>query len=343
MTLNTDYRTPVEVTGAARAALEALAPALPLQRVLPDKQVPTLNFSFDSSGKQQIDLAEYRNFDTEAPYGRTAGRVEKTGKIPPISRKLPISEFTELSMYGDQDAIGAKVDDYAANLARGVAFRVELARAEVLRTGKLKLHENNLQANIDFGRKGSHTVTLSGASKWSAEDATPIDDIETWQGILRADGQVATSALVTLDVLVALSKNKQIIELSTVRASDNATRISLEAVRAVLAQFGLSDVTVVDTAYSGLDLGRPVFPAGSVVLLPTLGGFVEGESTLGETQWGIPAEAVQPQYGIGDGERPGLVGAVYANEDPIGLDVLVSSIVLPVLTGANSTLYASVL
>ncbi|WP_159794465.1 major capsid protein [Puerhibacterium puerhi] len=339
MPLNTDYRSAVELTAAARAAVAAVSNALPLSAYLPNRENPSLNFEFEAGAKSLVDVAEFRAFDTEAPYGRTGGGIRKSGKLPPISRKLPVSELAELQLSGQTEAIGARLDRYAEDLGRGVAFRLELARAEALRTGKLVLSENGLTASIDFGRDPSLTVVPS--VPWTAANATPVDDVIGWIQRVAAISTAPTAALLTLDVMETLSKNEQVIGQALGRTSNLPGRVSYDDVRGVFAQYGLTQFTVVDQAYSGFDLGRPVFPAGTFVLLPSPGSSVAGGS-LGATDLGIPAESLQPSYGIPEGERAGIFAGAFSREDPQGLDVLVSGIALPIVERANATLSAAV-
>lgn len=338
MTLNTDFRSAVQLTGAARAAIDAVSSALPLNRWLPNQSNPTLTYSFATNEKQDVDLAEFRSFDAEAPYGRSFGKITKEGKLPPISRKLPVSEFTELQYAAGAEALGGVLDGYAGSLGRGFAFRFELARAEAVRTGKLVLSENGLNATIDYGRDSSLTVTPS--TKWSVSaTATPLSDVIGWRQLKKL-AQAPTAMLITLDAIAAASTTTEVIEAVVGRSDNLPARVSYDDVRNLFGRYGISSVTVVDDAYSQFNISP--FPSGSVVLLPGAGAGVLGGS-LGVTAMGIPAEALQPSYGIPRAEAAGLFAGAFSREDPIGLDVLVSGIGLPVVQNANATVGASVL
>lgn len=345
MALNKDFRTPSQATGAARAAAEAIAGALPLAAYMPEVANPTLNYQFNANDPTQIDLGEFRSYDTEAPRGREFGVATYTGKLPPLSRRYPVSEYLELELQGQASLIGAKIDQYVENLTRALEFRLEFARAEVLRTGKLHLEENNLFLDIDFKRPSDQTVTLTGTDLWSNADAKPVSDVIAWQQLVADVATAPSTMLITLAVMNALSTNKEVIAYAvgkSVSSSDLPDRVTFDAVRAVFSGFGLLNVQVLDEAYRHFTFPSQLFPTGTVLLLPSPGDTVFGGS-LGSTQLGVPAEALQPSYGISASEQAGFVSAVYDRESPVGLEVLVSGIALPVLTNAKATFAATVL
>lgn len=277
--LNTDFRTAVELTAAARAEVDAVSAELPLAGYLPVQENPTLSYSFRAGAKTDVDLATFRSFDTPAPYGRTVGGQEQSGKLLPISRKLPVSEYNELQYAGNTAMLGDVLDGYATNLGRGVAFRLETARIEVLLTGQLSINENGVVQTIDYGRNAALTV----AAQWTAAGSTPVDDIIEWRQTVGTYGRTPTAALLTLDVMETLSTNAQVIGYALGRTDNLPGRVSYDDVRGVLGSFGIVNVTVVDEAYSAYDLGGQVFPTGSFVLVPGTAG------ALGTTQVGIPA------------------------------------------------------
>jgi Phage major capsid protein E len=59
--------------------------------------------------------------------------------------------------------------------------RLELMASEALRTGKAVITGDDYPTvEIDFGRKASLTVKLTGSKKWSAAGSTPLKDIRDW-------------------------------------------------------------------------------------------------------------------------------------------------------------------
>lgn len=341
-TINTDYISPVELSGTVRGAVDEITAHLPLQQWLPNQDVQSLQFDFDATDPSQ-DTARYRAFDTPAPYGREVGTVRKSGTIPPISQKMRVSEYAQLILSGQLGALTAAIEKYAINSARDIAFRLEAARADVLRTGKLVLNENGLKATIDFGRHASLSpAALTGNAVWTNAASTPIDNVLAWRTLPQARKQpIPTRMLVTSDVMDALSTNPQVIAAYYGRTDDLTGRITFEQVTQVFTGYNLF-ITVVDQAYQEVGLASSFFPAGTVMLLPSPGYGLAG-ATLGSTDIGVPAEALEPAYGIPEEERAGLFAGVFSKTDPQGLDVLVSAIAVPVVSRPNSTVSTTVL
>jgi len=342
MALNTDYRTANDLSGVARAAADELDSKMVLAEWLPTKENPTLSYEFDASDTPMVDVASYRAFDTESPYGKLGPTITKSGKLPPISRKLPVSEYTELQFTDNMAALGDHLDDYAAKLGASIAARLELARVEAVSTGALSLAENGITASIDFGRDPALTVPLLvQASRWDQPTATPVDNTIGWRELVKekSKGSLPTVMILSNAVMMALMGNQQVIEYALGRSDNLPSRVSADQVRTVFAGYaGISRMVVADEAYAAYNFGKQVWPNSQVVLLPPAGVVIGGDGSLGTTDYGVPAEALQPSYGIAQGERAGIFSGAFDHHDPEGLDVLVSAIALPLLQKANATL-----
>ncbi|GAA1051369.1 major capsid protein [Arthrobacter russicus] len=337
MTINQDFRTAVQLTATARAASENLSGGLFLEQYLPSRENATLSYELADTSQAQIDSAEFRAFDTEAPYGRTVGNLTKSGKLPPISKKLPVSELSQLRMMGQADALGVSLERYAAQLGQEVAVRLELARGEAIEKGKLTLNENGLQFTIDYGRRPDHTA--AAAVKWDQETAKPLDDILNWvQAYTANTGTAPENLLISRRTLSYLSKNKDLIQ-AAVGNSNAPSRVSFNDVISTLASYGIGQTIVFDKAYGG----KRVVADNVAVFLPTPGGATVLGGVLGTTDYGIPAEALKPSYGIPASEQAGIFCGSFERTDPEGLDVLASAIALPVLQNANASFAATVL
>ncbi|MCL2470657.1 MAG: major capsid protein [Propionibacteriaceae bacterium] len=350
-TLDTAHRSAIQLTGVAQAAAQVFENAMPLTPWLPPRRNPTLTYSFNASGLQPIDVAEYRAFDTPAPYGQLGQRITKEGHLPPISRKLPISEYQELQWANRLDQLGDLMDEYAARLGVAVAARVERARAEALLTGKVSLDENNLRAVIDYGRDPALSVALPAAAKrWTAETATPIEDLIRFRALVKdkSKGSLPTVLVLTNKIMNHLQTNREIIGFALNRTNDLPGRVSTEDVITVIAGFArLTRVVIADDAYASYNfgtLGGSVFPDNKILLLPPPGAvLVEGGGSLGTTDYGVTAESINPDYGIPQAEQSGIFGGAFSHPDPEGIDVLVSAVALPLVQGANATLAADVI
>ncbi|MCL1922788.1 MAG: major capsid protein [Propionibacteriaceae bacterium] len=345
--MNTQYKTPVELTGAAQAAASAFADSMPLTRWFTPNQNPTLNYEFDVNQLTGVDVATYRAFDTPAPYGKIGPSATMSGQLPPISRKVPIGEYTQLKFAGQMNMMGDKLVDYAAKLGVGVEARLEIARVQAVTEGKVILAENGISAEIDFGRDTGLTLPpLAGANMWTDPDSKPIDQLLEWIELVKvaSRGAMPTAIMMSIAVMNAAATNQQMIEFAMGRNTDLPGRISTEQVKVVLAGYcGLTEAIVADEPYSTYDFGQPVWPQDTIVLLPPAGVLPLAGQGLGTTEYGVTAEAIQDEYGIPAGERSGIFSGAFDRHDPEGLDVLVSAVALPVMQKANTTLSAKVI
>ncbi|MBK0296311.1 major capsid protein, partial [Bacillus sp. S34] len=151
--------TAAQVTAEARAAQVVVSPSFILDRYLPNRENPSLSFNFDVSQTSLPQAASYRALDAESDFGSEEGGESKSGRIPPISRKLRVNEWDTLSQQIDGTGL---IESAFRKKARGIAgqieTRVELARGQAFEFGQVTLNENKLKATIDFGRKAAHTV-----------------------------------------------------------------------------------------------------------------------------------------------------------------------------------------
>lgn len=77
--------------------------------------------------------------------------------------------------------------------------REEVMAASVLRTGTIVVSgEGFATQTVDFGRNAALTVTLTGNDRWSVNhaDSNPLDDLETWAGLVHTHSGAATQGFV---------------------------------------------------------------------------------------------------------------------------------------------------
>lgn len=345
MVYSNSFRSAAQLTAAARAASDAVLGSFQLPGFLPNVDNFGLSYDFDVNSLQLTEAATFRAYDAEAPYGKTTGAQSRQGKLPAISRKLRVSEYDQLSLYGQTDAIGAKFDDYAERIGAQIAARVAYAQGQAVETGKVTINENKLIFTIDFARASGHTVTAGTA--WSTTSANALGDLTSWRATYVAtNGFAPAVAMMSTSVMAALQKNTSIIGAATGLASGSLPAIiSQDQVRAVFASYGFGQIVINDdqVVYNGSN--TRIIGNTKLVWLPSAGGLQLGGvgGTLGRTDWGIPAEAINPQYGITGAEMPGIFAAAFHDDDPEGHDVLGSAIALPVLSSANATFAAAVL
>lgn len=330
-----------QATAEARAAQVVVSPAFALAQYLPDRTNDSLSFNFDVSQTSLPQAASYRAFDAESDFGSTEGVQSRSGRIPPISRKLRVDEFDTLVQQIDGGPILENTyRSYLRRIAGEIQTRVELARGQALEFGQVTLNERKLKVTVDFGRKASHSVVA--ATLWSNPAADILGDLTAWNAVYTAtNGGSWADILASTQVATYMQRNTGIITAALGRTDSLPPIVSRDAVQQVLDAFGFGRLVINDEQAVGTDgVQKRVISSNKVVFLPSASSVSlsgNGGTTLGGVDWGITAESVSPKYGITAAERAGIFAGIFSDNDPEGRYVLVSATALPVLEKANAT------
>lgn len=320
-----NHRNPTQLTAVARAAFDAEIDRFPVLKALfPVLENFTLDYSFNPGSAKLPAAAKFRAFGTESMVGETDGAQASSGKLPPTSIRLPVDEHQQLQMYGQNAAIGAKFDDYAAQNAQSIAFRAILGAGEALSAGKVSIDERKMRLDIDFMRPEALDATASKV--WTAADSSPLSDLE---GLRAALGKRVAQTTLSRSLLIALQRNKEMISFIQPGVT-GATRVSAQDVISYLIGEGYGQIVIDESVVpnkSGVEV--PVFDEKKVIM--TAGGAV------GSIELGVTAEAIAPANGIPAQDAPGLFSGAIETTDPEGFDVLVAAILLPVLGSPRNT------
>ncbi|MFI6819727.1 major capsid protein [Micromonospora sp. NPDC050187] len=342
MLLTDEFITPAELTGYVRAALADMdRNRFTLSRWLPRREIDDLLYRYTRGGEGLTEAATVRAYDAESPIGSRPGVTRVTGELPPISRKIRLSEYDRLRMRRDDAGIRSAILTDAERMARAVAARLEMFRGEALYRGQLVISENGVIATVDFGRSGSHTV--APATLWSdPAAATPLADLIAWRDTYIATNGEAPGAIVTsTTVLGYLLRNAEMRQLAATVAGTPAI-VSQATVNAVFAAYGLPPIEVYDAQVRVGGSATRVIPADRLIMLPAPGDPDDAESTdLGATLLGTTAESLEPEYGL-SGVEPGIVAGSYSTKDPVAVWTKAAAIGLPVLANPDLTLAADV-
>jgi hypothetical protein len=348
MQYDSAIRTAAQLTTEARANQNVIRGGFALERFFPTRSNPSLSFDFDVNQTTLPRAASYRAFDAEAGFSSTEGGERRSGKLPPISIKHRVDEYDTLVQQVDGPALIQGVfDERTRGLSAQVQTRVELARGEALEFGRVTLKENKLQATIDFGRSAALSVTA--ATLWSDPAADVLGDLQTWLDTFdRINGGPWAEIVGSTAIRSRLQRNTGIIKAAMGRGTDLPPAVSVDDVNSVLSSWGFGTYTVNDEQVRDVAGNtKRVISQNKLVFVAATGGpsltGAPGSSGIGTTDFGITAESVNPIYGIGGTDRAGLFAAAYQGHDPEGKYVLVSAVVLPVLSAANSTMTAQVL
>lgn len=337
MKLDTRYIEPQELTGYVRAALADLPQnRFALATYLPDNLVDDIEYRVKTGGGGLATVAVYRAFDTESPIGARRGIEDLRGALPPISEKIPLGEHDRLTMRRLDDRIKQQILDDGVRQATNILARAEVGRGELLADGKVTISENGVDLVVDFGRRGSHSPTA--AKLWSAADSTPIDDLLAWVATYRQTNGVRPGGMLISDTLEALLMRHPQVRSMTQAPGVSSQIVTVDVLQSLLRSLRIPQYTVYEAQVAGpnqtaLDIIDPT----KVVFLPP-----EGHK-IGETTWGITAEALEPKYGIDETHAPGIVVGSYVESDPLVRWTKASAIMLPIAPNIDLTLGAKVL
>lgn len=339
MAFDKSYRTPAVLTGIARGVMDGVFGASVVSQYLPMRENRTLTFDFQVDQTTLPRAASFRSWNTEADVTVAAGAQSRQGKLPPISRRYNIDEYSHLVLTGGD--LGAEFEAKTSQIAAEIAVRFVEGAAEAIETGKMQIDERNLSFEIDYGRKAALTATAPVV--WSDPAADVIADLEALRA---AYGSNPGTVMVPWTVQQHLSRNTSVIKFALGRGTDLPAQVSYADALSVLANFGFTGIVSNDERlidHNGVE--RTLFSQEKVIFLPGVGSnalaVASGAGALGSVDLGVTAESLSSENGVG-GTAGAFAGAL-ASHNPEGYDVLVSAIGLPILQNANATAALQVL
>jgi hypothetical protein len=334
----TEYVTPAELTGYARAALEDRAEnQFSLAQYLSYQTVNDLTFRFNRGGGGLVEAAQYRAFDTQPSMGRREGISRVTGELPPIGRQYFLDEYTSIRLRNaDQEVRDLMLRD-AERISTAIDARLELARGDALVNGSVTIAEGGVQASVDFER--DPRLSTAPAVSWADHaNADTIDDVEGWLQVYSdINGGLPGVTLTTRKVVRALTRSAQV--RAQLYPNSPAQRLSLADVNAWLADEGMPPLATYDVQVNDpvTGLARRVIPEGRLLFLPdtagTTGDYQNG--ALGATLMGITAEALQPEYEVADSQAGIVVGPFIQKETPVQVITIGAAIGIPILANPD--------
>jgi hypothetical protein len=155
-------------------------------------------------------VKDKRVLEDGKPLKRPAGAPIYAPVDPATARQLRVAQESE---------------DQLAMLMR----RQEWMAAEILRTGKVTVTGEKYPTTVvDFGRDAALTVTLAGAARWNDASPTPLDDLETWAGLVRdKSGASVVDVVMSQDTWGAFRKNADVKALLGANGQSPRTNIDL--------------------------------------------------------------------------------------------------------------------
>lgn len=337
-TLVTDYFEPVELTDLSREVQNQQRPAdtdYKLQRLyLPAEYTYDVEYRIRAGENGIPSSAKFRAWDSENAIGNRPGFETLTGQLLPLGLRHFITEFDRLTMRrAGEDAFRAEVAKAARDVTLSTIVRLERAVAQTLLTGRTTLvNERGVTQEADWARPASHTV--AAAVLWTDPTAKPLTDIRNWAEIWDNDGTMVMSK----QTFALLATNEQFRLLASINQVGTPDFVTNDFVNGVLQANGLPAVDIYDAKFiNDAGVETRILPRGRILFVPSA-----GSKAAGATVFGVPAEALDPKYGIEEPDRPGILAAQYENEHPKQTWVNAAAVAFPVLANPRKTLAATV-
>jgi hypothetical protein len=321
---------------------EVLRNEMVLEQWLPNQLNDELEWRAVKDTFKDVDVAEYRAWDTQPTMTGRQGFARLRGELAPVSRQIPLGEEEMLRLRalresGADTALINQIYNDAEAMTRSVAMRIEMARAQVLTTGKFTLAENGLFMEADFGMSSSHKPTV--ATAWSNVAALILTDLLTWTQLYVDDNGVEPGAIWMSRKNLSYFYNNTEFKSAAGFAGTTPARLNNEMIDQILAVNGLPPVTLYDVKARVNGVATRLIPEDKVLLLPPSG------EALGATHYGITAEAIKlaAKGMIVQSEMPGITTVVLENDNPVQTFTLSTAIAVPVMPNPDLVIAADVL
>lgn len=327
------------VTAAVRELPEP--PTTQFAQFLPDNTVPSIEFEIEQITDTNR-AARFRSYDAPVEIGPGPSLVRTAGEIPALGEGYLVGEYKRLleeQLRGADisNALLAAALNKAARGFRSIKNRMEIARGQVLSTGKFTLEgEGRLHLEADFGVPVANFV--SPATPWD-ETSDISGELTEWAAL----AEIAPDVMLVGDL--ALPKLLKSAELRNQygNAYGAPNGLTTEQVNTVFAGRGLPAIVPVrhtrievPDPQTGQYTAQATFPRDAIALFPQ--GF------LGETKWGTTFEALEMAAAglIEATEAPGLVATVMREGNPGKVFTVTNAVGIPTLDHPTSLVVATV-
>lgn len=317
-------------------------PAYIGDRIFPDQKTQNLKAEYLrlAEGANIPVMATVHAFDTEAEIGTRPvfdkTEVEKLLIKRKINQTERVRLLTENGVYAD-DAIVRYVFDDMRQMADAVKVRTEVAKMEVLATGKMTIKENNLNMTVDYGVPTKNT----GFKIDFGPDADIIGQIMAVADAAAESGNALTEIVTSTKILRKLAANNGIQTLiyGTVGAG---TYVPAERIRSLFVElFGFGVITTNDLRYktqtaSGNEATKRFFPEDKMAFLSN-----GTASSFGVGLWGVtPEEADYGQYNDKSMDQF-ITITQWATPDPVAVWTKASGVFIPVVPNPTGLFIAA--
>lgn len=299
-------------------------------RLFPDLKTQNLKAEFYrlSDPRQIPKMAKVHGFDTEAAIGTrpTFEKVEFEKML--IKEKINVSERVELlkDTGVEQLSLVNYIYDDMGRLAESVKTRTEVAKMELLQSGKIKVKENGLDFTVDYGIPSGNKKAYT----WTAVDHDILADIQEMVDIAKAAGQTVTKVITSTKIVNKLRKNAG-IQTAVYGTNGVGTFLANSQMNALLLEMFGFTIEVNDDLYSyetanGTITEKRYIEDNKFIMISTL-----PNGTAGAGLWGItPEEAVNGPWSAKSAKQF-ITLTQWQTPDPVATWTKASGVFIPAL------------
>lgn len=321
--------------------LSIARPAYLGDRLFPDTKTENMAAEYLrlASGAAIPVMATVHALDTEAEIGSRPvfdkTRVEKLLIKRKINQTERVRLLSENGVYSDNAIVRYVFDDMRL-MADAVKVRTEVAKMEVLSTGKMTINENNLNMTVDYGVPAENI----GYEIDLGVDADIIGQVQAIVDTAADNGESITEMVTSKKVVRKLAANKGIQTL-IFGSVGQGTYVPNDRLQSLFNQmFGFSAITTNDLRYkvqrsSGVEETKRFFSDNKLSFISS------GGTSFGTGLWGVtPEEAEYGQYSDKSADQY-ITITQWATPDPVAVWTKASGLFIPVLPNPNGLFIAT--
>lgn len=311
-------------------------------RLFPDQKTENMAAEYLrlASGATTPVMATVHALDTEAEIGSRPvfdkTRVEKLLIKRKINQTERMRLMSDHGVYSD-DAIVRYVFDDMRLMADAVKVRTEVAKMEVLSSGKMTITENNLELNVNYGVPAENVAyNLS-----LGPDDDIIGQIQAIADKAAENGDTITEMIASNKIVRKLAANKGIQTL-IFGSVGQGTYVPTERLQSLFGQmFGFFTITTNDRRYkiqkaNGVEEAKRFFPDNKITFISS-----GTAASFGMGLWGVtPEEEAYGPYSEKSADQY-ITITQWATPDPVAVWTKASGMFIPVLPNPDGLFIAT--
>lgn len=306
-----------------------------LDTIFPDVKTQYLKAEYYRlmAGQRLPEVAFVHALDTEAEIGTRPGFEKVLTEKLFIKRKINQSERLQQAIENgvpDNEALKNFVFDDAANLFEGVVARANVMKGQFLSTGAVKVKENNVELNIDYGVPATAKVALTN---WATPEADIMGDIQKMVAVAEDNGYVVNKALTSLKMINHM-RNNTAMQTAVLGAANKRLLTKQELANLLMQEYGIT-IDRCDEKFhfrkadGSLKTGR-YFKEDVFTLYEA-----DANGSFGTGLWGVTPEELEYRQFIQEENRSFVTLSMWATQDPVAVWTKASGMFVPVAPKAN--------